>query len=383
VRRDPLIIGGGPAGCAVAITLARAGYRPTILERAAGPTDKVCGDFLSIDTLRHARTLGIDPAALGAAPIGLVRLIHGNRLAETALPFPAVGLSRRALDTALLERARQMGAIVRPGAMVRRLTGEPGAWIIEATGHAELTADAIFLATGKHDLRDHARAPAGQGAVGMKMYLALAPEPARTLAGATELTLFPGGYAGMQPVEDGRTVLCVAVRRTAFARYGGTWSGLIGAISDHCPRFAGMLSGSRPLLSRPLAVAGVPYGYQAPPGGMFRVGDQAAVIPSLTGDGLAIALHTGLRAAAAWAEGQSPAEFQATVRVTLAPQMRLAGWLHAAGMAPAVQAAAVPLMRLFPRLLRMAASRTRLPNPTEPQPAPNRPSGRSNPHWAR
>ena len=221
VRRDPLIIGGGPAGCAVAITLAQAGYRPRILERATGPIDKVCGDFLSIDTLRHARTLGIDPAALGAAPIGLVRVIHGDRLAETALPFPALGLSRRALDAALLERAGQLGAIVRTGEMVRRLTGEPGAWIIEATGHAALSADTVFLATGKHDLRDHSRAPTGQGAVGMKMYLALAPGPARTLDGATELTLFPGGYAGMQPVEDGRTVLCVAVRKTAFARYGG------------------------------------------------------------------------------------------------------------------------------------------------------------------
>jgi menaquinone-9 beta-reductase len=383
VRRDPLIIGGGPAGCAVAITLAQAGYRPTILERAAGPIDKVCGDFLSIDTLRHARTLGIDPAALGAAPIGLVRVIHGDRLAETALPFPALGLSRRALDAALLERAGQLGAIVRTGAMVRRLTGEPGAWIIEATGHAALSADTVFLATGKHDLRDHSRAPTGQGAVGMKMYLALAPGPARTLDGATELTLFPGGYAGMQLVEGGQTVLCIAVRKTAFARYGGTWSGLIGAICARCPRFAGMLSGSRPLLSRPLAIAGVPYGYQAPPDGMFRVGDQAAVIPSLTGDGMAIALLSGQRAAAAWAEGQSPAEFQAAIRRTLAPQMRLAGWLHGAGMASGVQAAAVPLMRLFPGLLRVAASRTRLPNPIEPPPAPSRPSGRSSPHWAR
>ena len=47
MRREPLIIGAGPAGCAAAIALARAGHQPDLIERTSGPTDKVCGDFLS------------------------------------------------------------------------------------------------------------------------------------------------------------------------------------------------------------------------------------------------------------------------------------------------------------------------------------------------
>jgi flavin-dependent dehydrogenase len=55
-----LIIGGGPAGTAAAITLARAGRAVTLIERNADPTDKVCGDFLSVDAMAQAEALGID-----------------------------------------------------------------------------------------------------------------------------------------------------------------------------------------------------------------------------------------------------------------------------------------------------------------------------------
>ncbi|HEY1410940.1 MAG TPA: FAD-dependent monooxygenase, partial [Rhodopila sp.] len=88
MRRDPLIIGGGPAGSAAAITLARAGHRPVLVERTSGPTDKVCGDFLAVDAIRQVQMFGIEPLALGAVPIHRIRLVRGERSAETALPFP-------------------------------------------------------------------------------------------------------------------------------------------------------------------------------------------------------------------------------------------------------------------------------------------------------
>jgi flavin-dependent dehydrogenase len=51
--RDPVIIVAGPAGTAAAIMLARAGHQPILIERTAGPTDKVCGDFPSQDTIKQ------------------------------------------------------------------------------------------------------------------------------------------------------------------------------------------------------------------------------------------------------------------------------------------------------------------------------------------
>jgi menaquinone-9 beta-reductase len=367
VRRDPLIIGAGPAGSAAAITLARAGHRPILIEKTTGPTDKVCGDFLSLDAIQHAQSLGVDPAELGAAPIHRVRLIRGDRSAETALPFPALGLSRRTLDAALLRQAEHAGAVLHTGQTVRRLTQDGRVWHVQTGDHA-FAAESVFLATGKHDLRDAPRAHSAHDAIGMKMYLDLAPGPLRTLDGSIELTLFPGGYAGMLLVEHRRAVLCIAVQRATLHGYGGTWTGLVAAIARRNPRFAMMLAGAQDRLPRALAVAGVPYGYRASAGDLFRLGDQAAVIPSLTGDGMAIALHSGRHAAEAWLAGADAAPYQRDLARILAPQMRLASLLHRAGMVRLTQAAAIPALRLFPGLLRHAASRTRLPHTVSAQP---------------
>jgi menaquinone-9 beta-reductase len=363
VRREPLIIGAGPAGCAAAITLAQAGCQPLLIERSSGPIDKVCGDFLSAGTIQRLRGLGIDPAALGASIIGRVRLIRGEHVAEATLPFPAMGLSRRVLDDALLRQAAQAGAAVLGGRVVRHLTRQEGGWCVEANNTEPMLAETVFLANGKHDLRDAPRPRSDNDAVGMKMYFALGSEAARRLDDATELTLFPGGYAGLQEVENGRTVLCIAVRRAAFQACGGGWDRLLAAIGDTSRRFSAMLQGAIPLLPRPLAIAGIPYGYQvrpSSPDGLFRLGDQAAVIPSLTGDGMAIALHSGQAAATAWLNGTDSAAYHRALRRTLAPQMRLAGWLHQAAMGSLTQGTVIQAARLFPVLLRQAALHTRL-----------------------
>ena len=370
VMIGPVIIGGGPAGTAAAITLARAGHRPVLIERATEPTNKVCGDFLSADTIQRVRALGVDPLALGAVPIRHVRLIHGERTAETALPFPALSLSRRVFDAALLRQAEREGTILKLGQTVRRLTRDDLHWTIGFGDQTEIVARTVFQATGKHDLRDLPRPHTDCDAVGMKMYFDLSPESSKNLDGAVELTLFPGGYAGMQHVEHGRGVLCIAVRRSTFQALGGGWAGLIASIECGSQRFAAMMAGATALLPRPLAVAGIPYGFRAgsvPPDGLFRLGDQAAVIPSLTGDGMAIALHSGTTAAGAWLAGgdteadQGAVAYQRALGRTLAPRMRLAGVLHRAGMIGPMQSAAVRAAALFPALLRQAASRTRLP----------------------
>ena len=48
---DLAIIGGGPAGCAAAITAARNGARVVQLERGEFPRHRVCGEFVSSESL--------------------------------------------------------------------------------------------------------------------------------------------------------------------------------------------------------------------------------------------------------------------------------------------------------------------------------------------
>jgi hypothetical protein len=156
-----MIVGGGIAGSALAILLAEAGRRVTLLERSAGPHHSVCGEFLSPEAIVYLRALGIDPLALGAQPITHVRLAARELIAETRLPRPALSLTRCTLDEALRTRAAEAGAVVQRGTNVERLTRSGDQWQAECVQsggrRAVLFASRAYLATGKYDLRGWAR----------------------------------------------------------------------------------------------------------------------------------------------------------------------------------------------------------------------------------
>src|ERR1700723_4633301 len=104
-RAETVIVGGGPAGSATASGLAALGRDVVLIERTAEPHNKVCGEFLSVETQTQLQRLGVDPSALGAAPIEQVAVYSSSRSVTSALPFRAQSLSRFRLDAALLRCA--------------------------------------------------------------------------------------------------------------------------------------------------------------------------------------------------------------------------------------------------------------------------------------
>ncbi len=315
----PVIVGGGLAGGAAAARLALLGKNPLLIEREAAPHDKVCGEFLSIEATRHLSALGLDIAPLGGAPIAEVVLHAGRRSARAALPFVATGVTRRRLDEALLDHAASLGAEVRRGVSVRHLDGDRA---VTTDGDA---AGTILLATGKHDLRGQPRDTAGtiRGLIGFKMFFRSA-RLATALRGRVEVTGFAHGYAGLQPVEGDRLNLCLVVDADHYRALGGSWPALFAAILAE-PGLA-PLGQAEALLARPLAIAAIPYGFLASPAAdaIWRIGDQAAVIPSFCGDGMAMAVHGGRLAADMLAAGSDPRAFQTQFRSDVGRQVRLA-----------------------------------------------------------
>jgi flavin-dependent dehydrogenase len=362
VVSEVAIIGGGLAGGAAAVLLARFGTPVRLLERETAAHDKICGEFLSIEAQRDLQRLGLDTARLGAVPIDKVRLSAGSRDIEAPLPFVAQGISRKLLDEALLEMAAGAGARIERGV---RATAVEGGDI--ATNAGICRAARILLATGKHDIRGARRAqPATrEGYVGFKMHWRPTARQRAEIDRAIELVLFDGGYAGLQLVAPDVLNLCLIVRRDRLADAGGRWDGLLAGLMRE-PGFARRLEDAQPLFARPLTIAQLPYGYVCDadprmPAQLFRLGDQAAMTASLTGDGMAIALRSAHVAAASLLAGEDAAAYHARMKRLVSSQVRRAMLLQRATEAPLAMQAGFALLSLWPRLLATLASATRLP----------------------
>lgn len=367
MQAEILILGGGVAGCAASIALARKGRSVTLIEREVTPRHKVCGEFLSGEALQDLHALGIDVASLGAVPINRVRLAAARRAAEAPLPFPAASLTRKALDTALIAQAIATGVRIERGRSVQSLgrTGD-NLWQATLDDGTIFETPTAFLATGKHDLRGHSRPKDQHEWVAFKMYYRLSAAQTADLADASELTLYDGGYGGIQPVQDGIANFCCVVQRRYFVRAGLRWEGLLAMMKQQCPHLAMRLEGAEPLLDKPIAITHIPYGYlrRATEDGLYCIGDQAAVIPSFTGDGISIALHTARSAASAYFAGEPAPVFQPKLRSSMLLQMRLAE-AAANGLNNALARAVLPFcLSVWPGAMRVTARITRVSQPT-------------------
>lgn len=303
------IVGAGPAGTAAAITLARAGRRVLVVDKAVFPRDKCCGDGLTTGALRHLEHLGLDLTTMPSfTPVGSawVRSPSGRTV---EFPFPSGrGLygavaPRRELDAALVDRARAVGAEIRDG---HALTGA-----VDSGDHVRLTVDGIGIIDARLVI----------GADGMwsplRKHLGLAPEGylgdwhafrqyAHGVTGSAaerlwvwfDRDLLPG-YAWSFPLPDGRVNIGFGVLRDGHRR-----------IQDMAPLWADLLQ--RPHVREALGPDAVledrHLAWPIPAridtaitgaGRVMFVGDAVAATDPLTGEGIGQALFTGIAAAEA------------------------------------------------------------------------------------
>jgi menaquinone-9 beta-reductase len=133
---DSIVVGAGPAGSAVAALLARAGFSVLLLDRAAFPREKPCGEYTSPETERVLARIGALPAVeqAGARRFRSMHLISpaGRRFSldysspEDIAGRQVLATPRLALDAALVDHARRSGVEVRERAKVEAVTMRDG-----------------------------------------------------------------------------------------------------------------------------------------------------------------------------------------------------------------------------------------------------------------
>ncbi len=299
---DVLIAGAGPAGSLTALLLARAGVRVRMVDRAAFPRDKLCGDTVNPGAMAILRRHGLaEVVEAGSVPVNgmIVTGERGVRI-EGDYGDAIVGraLSRRALDVLLVEAAVGAGAAFEPRVQVR------GPWVDD---HGRVGGLRLAGRDGRDEI---VRAPLTIGAEGRRSALGAAlgltwhPRAPRRwalgayftdVAGLTrcgEMHIRRGHYIGVAPLGGGVTNACLVLPQGArpawaFRETAALLERTLRADALLAARFAHARRVSPPVLLGPLAVdaraAGAP--------GLLLAGDAAGFIDPMTGDGLRFAFR--------------------------------------------------------------------------------------------
>ncbi len=346
IETDVVIVGAGPAGAAAAMTLARAGLRATILDKAIFPRDKFCGDGLTVWTLRQLDEMGLDPATVPSWRVVKQAVLISPSGREVLLPLPERGtfcaVARRSeLDAAVLDIAREAGAEVLTGqectslaqgddrVRVATSTGMTvvGRYLIAADGMwstvRKLTGTGIEGYRGEwHAFRQYFEGVTGRAQDEMLAWF----EPD-----------FLPGYAWSFPVGNNEANVGFGIMR------GGSWR--VGAMRELWAEIS-----SRPHIRAALGPGAAPEG---PPrawpiparvgevplscGRVLFTGDAAAAADPLTGEGIGQAYATGrwaadaiIRCGASVGEPMVADRYESSVRSSLFRDHQMSALLNRA-----------------------------------------------------
>lgn len=308
---DAIVVGGGPAGSTTAALLARAGHQVRLYDRARFPREKPCGEFMSPAAVPILEDLGVRQRieAAGARRLSRVRIVTPGGSIDMNFEDGPTGpawcwsLSRRRLDAILLDAARATGVDVREGVRVDGVV-EPDGGVSRVRGRDGDGAP----------VEDRARLVIGAGGRNCPVARALGLQRRSRSRRFDVLARWHGPPAGDDPACElhvaGDAYLAVAPQEGAAWNANGVVPGsALRRSGDPEAVYAGLLA------AHPAAAARVADGERAGPvetsdvtplrcrrataDGALLVGDAALFIDPFTGQGIYLALRSGVLAARA------------------------------------------------------------------------------------
>lgn len=378
---DVIVIGAGPAGTSVSILLAQAGLQVRLLEKSRFPREKLCGEFLSPETLPIFDRLGMRGQMMdaGAQTIRKWLLVAPNgRRIEVPLRWiseggEAIGLSRARMDAILLARARECGVMVREGFHVSpRLARDSGLTMIEGRADGDTieryAGRLIIDASGRQSVFARQqfapqKSASGSRPFGVKVHL----RGVEGLNDSGELFFFRDGYGGLSAVEGGRTNLCFITTENHLRAARGDRHALLEMTMLTSPAARDRLRGAVPDGAW-LGTGPLEYGRRASVPGVLAIGDAGAFIDPFTGSGMLLALTSGELAAQVISESfaagamqpeQVISRYQQIHRHYFNWRLRACALLRRLAFKPATRNVLALLLERHSALARLAALSTR------------------------
>jgi flavin-dependent dehydrogenase len=347
-----IVVGAGPAGSACAITAARAGAKVLLLEKDRFPRQKVCGEFVSSESLGLLRGLLADDRFADCPQMLSSKVFLDGRMLTLPVTPAAQSIPRFDLDPALFYAAQHAGVIAREDMAVSEV--RKGDLFQVVTAEETFTAKAVINSTGRWSKLTQFDVGGKQKWLGLKAHFT-EPAPQQSV----DLYFFPGGYCGVTPIGANSINACAMVRadvahtlEEVFSKEARLWQ------RSHAwkPLFPTVTTS--PLYFREP---------QTESDGMLLAGDAAGFIDPFAGDGISLALQSGTLAAesiAPFLRGQcslfqAHQRYHAAYRKRFAPTFRNAARLRKALAAPKWLRSAAFTLAGVPRIGEMLVRGTR------------------------
>jgi flavin-dependent dehydrogenase len=284
------IIGGGPGGCAAAIAAAKKGARVLLLDRTRFPRQKVCGEFVSAESLELLQNLLTNDFRylLTHAPrISNSRIFLDGSILEAGIDPPAASIARFDLDAALWETCCVEGVETHAETVVKSIEGNGPFQIV--AGNQIFAAQALVNASGRWSNFTSPEVRARNSRekwIGIKTHFY-----EDSAARSTDLYFFDGGYCGVQPVATSTNGSGTRINACAMVR-----ADVANTLPDVLGLHPALRERSRTWKPAMETVSTSPLVFHKPEpvqNTMLQVGDAAAFVDPFVGDGISLALRSG------------------------------------------------------------------------------------------
>ena len=289
---DITVIGGGLAGLTAALHAQSMGYKVCVLEKGDYPRHKVCGEYLSTESVEFLSDLGIHLPTLGAVSVNELELTKpGSHSARAKLSQGGLGISRYRLEEKMATLFESRGGNLQTKSEVLEVLNIGEGHILRMKDHFNFKSRVVIGAYGK-------RSSIKKGAWRRTPFFAVKNhyEAPSFDNNKVQLNFFKGGYGGLSAVENGRVNFCY-MGRSEDLKKSGSLTAYEKDILKTNRTLAWFLEESSPVLNKPLAISQIDFGNKKRvEDGVLLIGDSAGMIFPLSGNGMSIAIHSALLA---------------------------------------------------------------------------------------
>lgn len=286
-----VIIGGGLAGLVCANALAEAGVSITLVEKKSYPFHRVCGEYISNETIPFLKSLHLFPEEFNPPSITRFQLTSVNgREAHIPLDLGGFGISRYTFDHFLCQQAMKRGVQVIQNTEAESVAFRNDSFDVHFNNQS-LSADVVIGSFGKRSRLDVSlkrdfiakRSPY----VGVKYHIHT-DHPGDRIA----LHNFKDGYCGISKIEDEKFTLCYLTHRKNLKTHGSI-EAMEQAVLFKNPFLKSIFTNSDFLYKKPEVINEISFATKSPvEDHVLMAGDAAGMITPLCGNGMAMAIHS-------------------------------------------------------------------------------------------